>query len=94
MPNMSAYRPDYLFYAVIDVRRSYPIKSFVSKAVGVTERTTDKGVGKWSHAGLSLSDDIDSSARGFCAILSTDLVAPERSLSLTYRRPAESPEES
>ena len=48
------------------------------------------GVGKWSQAGLSLLDDIDSSTRGFCAILSGDLVAHERSLSFTYGRPAES----
>ena len=34
--------------------------------------------------------DIDSSASGFCAILSRDLVAHERSLSFTYGRPAES----
>ena len=28
---MSAYRPDYLFHAVIGVRGSYPSKSYVSK---------------------------------------------------------------
>ena len=53
-------------------------------------RTTDSGVGKRSQAGLSLLRDIDSSTRGFCAILSRDLVAQERSLSFTYGRPVES----
>ena len=33
---------------------------------------------------------IDSSTRGFYAILSKDLVAQERSLSFTYGRPVES----
>ena len=47
-------------------------------------RTTDSGVGKRSQAGLSLLRDIDSLTRGFCAILSRDLVAQERSLSFTY----------
>ena len=45
---------------------------------------------KRSHAGLCLFEDIDSLTRGFCAILSKDLVAHERSLSFTYGRPAES----
>ena len=36
-------------------------------------RTTDNGVGKLSHAGLRLSEDINSSANGFCAILSMDV---------------------
>ena len=53
-------------------------------------KTTDNGVGKRSQAGLSLLEDIDSSARGFCAILSGDLVAHESSLSFTYGRPVES----
>ena len=53
-------------------------------------RTTDSGVGKRSQAGLSLLRDIDSPTRGFCAILSRDLVAQERSLSFTYGRPVES----
>ena len=35
-------------------------------------------------------EDIDSSTGGFCAILSRDLVALERSLSFTYGRPDES----
>ena len=35
-------------------------------------------------------EDIDSSTRGFCAILSRDLVEDERSLSFTYGRPVES----
>ena len=35
-------------------------------------------------------DDVDSSTRGLCAILSRDLVALERSLSFTYRRLVES----
>ena len=30
-PNMSAYRPDYLFQAVLGVKRNYPSKSLVSK---------------------------------------------------------------
>ena len=33
-------------------------------------------------------EDIDSSTGGFCAILSRDLVAHERSLSFTYGGPA------
>ena len=35
-------------------------------------------------------DDIESSTKGFCAILSRDLIAQDRSLSFTYERPAES----
>ena len=35
-------------------------------------------------------DDTDSSTKEFCAILSGDLAAQERSLSFTYGRPAES----
>ena len=50
----------------------------------------DNGVGKPSQAGLSLLEDIDSSTRGFCAILSRDLIAQERSLSFTHGRPVES----
>ena len=75
---MSAYRPDYLFQAPISFRGSYPSKSHVSK--------------DWrrSQAGMSQLDDIDSSTRGFYAILSRDLVTHERSLSFTYGRPAES----
>ena len=41
------------------------------------------------QAGLSLLEGIDSSTGGFCAILSWDLVAQERSLSITYGRPVE-----
>ena len=40
--------------------------------------------------GLSLLDDINPSLEWFCVILSRDLVAHERSLSFTYRRPTES----
>ena len=47
-------------------------------------------MGKRSHAGLSLLCDVDSSTSGFCAILSRNLVAQERSLSFTYGRPVES----
>ena len=50
----------------------------------------NNGVGKRSQAGLSLLEDIDSSTRGFCAILSGDLVAQERRVSFTYGRPVES----
>ena len=58
----------------------------------LTGRTTDNGVGKRSQAGLGRWEDIDSltSYRGFCAILSRDLVAQERGLSFTYGRPEES----
>ena len=52
--------------------------------------TTYGGVGKRSHAGLILLGDIDSFTRGFCAILSGDLIARERGLSFTYERPAAS----
>ena len=48
------------------------------------------GVGKRSHAGLTLLDDIDSSTKGFAEILSKVLVAREKSLSFTYGRPDES----
>ena len=41
-------------------------------------------------AGLSLLDDINSVARGFCAVLPRELVAHQRSLSFTYGRPVES----
>ena len=33
VPNMSAYRPDYLFHAAIAVRESYLSKSHVSKDI-------------------------------------------------------------
>ena len=42
------------------------------------------------QAGLSLLEDMDSSTRGFCAVLSRDFDAHERSLSFTYQRPEES----
>ena len=84
MPNMFAYGPDYLFQAVTGVWRSYPSKSHVSKDL------QDMGFGKWSHAWLSLLEDIDSSAGEFCGILSGDFVAQERSLLFTYGRPEES----
>ena len=50
----------------------------------------ESGVGKRSHAGLTLLDDIDSSTKGFAEIFSDVLVAREKSLSFTYRRPEES----
>ena len=31
MPNVSEYRPDYLFHAVIGISESYPSKSHVSE---------------------------------------------------------------
>ena len=55
-----------------------------------TGQTTDNGFGKRSQPGLVLLEDIDSSTRGFCAILSRDLDAHKRSLSFTYGRPEES----
>ena len=48
------------------------------------------GVGKRSHAGLTVVDEIDSSTKGFAEILSKVLVAREKSLSFTYGRPEES----
>ena len=45
--------------------------------------TTESGVGKRSQAGLSLLDEIHASTRGFCAILSRDLVAQVRRWSFT-----------
>ena len=57
--------------------------------VDLPGRTTVNGVGKRSQAGLSLLCNTDSSTSGFCAILSRDLVAQERSLSFTYGRPVE-----
>ena len=39
---------------------------------------------------LSLLEDLNSSTRAFCAVLSRDLVAHEMSLSFTYGRPVES----
>ena len=59
-----------MFQTVIGVKGSYPSKLHVSKDL----RTTDNDLGKRSIAGLSLLHDIDSSTRGFCAILSGDLV--------------------
>ena len=56
----------------------------------LTGRITESGVGKRSHAGLTLLDDIDSSTKGFAEILSKVLVAREKSLSFTYGRPEES----
>ena len=53
----------------------------------LTGRITERGVGKRSHAGLTLWNDIDSSTKGFLEILSEVLVAQKRSLSFTYGRP-------
>ena len=55
-----------------------------------TGRIIESGVGKRSHAGLTVLDDIGSSTKGFTLMLSKVLVARERSLSLTYGRPDES----
>ena len=63
-----------MFQAAIGVRRSYPGRSHVSKDLQLG-RATDNGVGKRSHAGLSLLDDIDSSTGVFCAILFGNLVS-------------------
>ena len=52
----------------------------------LTRRITESGVGKQSHAGLTLLNVTDS----FLEILSNVLVAQERSLSSTYGRPDES----
>ena len=76
MPNVSAYRPDYLFQTLIRVCGSHPNRSCLSK--DLRGWTTDKGIGKWSHAGLCLLEDIDSLTRRFRAVLSRDLVAHER----------------
>ena len=62
----------------------------VYSPLNIKGRTTNNSVGKQSQAGLSLLDDIDSSARGFCAVLSGDMFLHERSLSFTYGRPVES----
>ena len=56
----------------------------------IPRRVTESGVGKRSHAGLTLSNVIDSSTKGFLEILSDVLVAQDRSLSFTYGRPDES----
>ena len=53
-------------------------------------RPTDQSVEKQPQAGLSRLEDIDFSTGGFCAILSIDLVAQEKSLSFTSGRPVES----
>ena len=47
-------------------------------------------IGKRSHPGLTLLNDIDSSTKGFLEILSDVLVAQESSLSFTYGRPDKS----
>ena len=86
MPNVFAYRSDYLFQTMASVWGGHPNSS--RKAKDLTGRTTDNGVGKRSQAGL---EDIDTSTRGFCAILSWDLVAHEKSLSFTYGRPVGKP---
>ena len=46
-------------------------------------------IGVW-EVRLSLLKDIASSTSGFCAVLSRDLDAHERSLSFTYGKPEES----
>ena len=81
--NMSAYRPDYLFQTVIGVWEVIPVDC-------VKLKTIDSGIGKRSQVGLSLLEDIGSSTSGFCAILSGDLDAHEKSLSFTYGRPEKS----
>ena len=86
MPSMCAYGPDYLFQTVL-FGEVTPIGHVYLRLTG---QTTDNGIGKRSYAGLSVLEDIDFFTRGFCAILSRDLVAHERSLSFTYGRPTES----
>ena len=81
MPNMFAYRPDYVFQTVIGVWEVTSVDRIYQRPTG---RTTDNGVGKRCQAGLSLLEGISSSTSGFCAILSGDLDARERSLSFTY----------
>ena len=61
-----------------------------SESEDFTGRIIESGVGKRSHAGLTVLDDIGSSTKGFTSMLSKVLVARERSLSLTYGRPDES----
>ena len=78
VPKVSANRPDYLFQTVIGIWGGHPCRLCLSK--DLTGQTTDNGVEKRSQAGLSLLDDMNSSARGFCAVLSGDLVAQESSL--------------
>ena len=56
----------------------------------LNRRIIESGVGKRSHARLTVLDDIDSSTKGFIVILSKVLVARERSLYFTYGRPDES----
>ena len=88
MPNLSTYRPDYPFQTVTGAWEVGPSKSRYSK--DLQDRLLIMALGNHTQAGLSLLEDIDSSTRGFCAILSRDLVAQERSLSFTYGRPVES----
>ena len=87
VPNVSAYRPDYLFRSVTGVWVSHPNSS--RKTEDLQDGPTDNGVGRRSQAELSLFEDIDSSIGGCCAVLSRDLVAHKRSLSFTYGRPDE-----
>ena len=56
----------------------------------MTGRITESGVGKRSHAGLTLLNVIDSSTKGLMEILSYALVAQQRSLSFMYGRPDDS----
>ena len=83
----SACRGSLLDYLFRSVGRSPPIA-----CVKLKTYRTDYRQWRWEmvQAGLNLLEDIDSSTRGFCAILSSDLVAHERSLSFTYGRPEES----
>ena len=85
LPKKSVYRPDYLFHEVIGVRESYPYPSESQVSEDLHDGILIRALGNCPILG-----DIDSSTRGFCAILSRDLVAHERSLSFTYRSPAES----
>ena len=83
----ASYRPDFFFQSTWVFRGVTPVCNSNLK----TYRTDyESGVGKRSHSGLTLLDDIDSSTKRFSEILSKVLVARERSLSFKYGRPDES----
>ena len=88
VPNVFAYRPDYLFQLSNWVFREVTPVSHI----GLKTNRTDYRERCWKTipSRLTLLNVIDSSTKGLLEILSDVLVAQERSLSLTYGRPDES----
>ena len=77
VPNVSVHRPDSLFLEQLSVWRSYPVSHISLKTV-LTD--SESGVGKRSHAGLTLLNLIDSFTKGFLESFSSPSCTRERNL--------------